>query len=208
MGLHWVSTRRRDPSRTSLDERQRGERQPRSAVRPRTLDRYPDEAGRCLRPSGSSQSRASQIPAQAVAASGVSTADGHPAVAASYGVTVGAGGQGWPSGTQAAGGNGGNSVFSTLTAIGVKGHPEGTTLRPRTRDHPDGDGFDGGGPGCGTTSYYGHGTYPDVVNATTKGHSLPDGIPNTGGGGTYGNPSVTVGSGSGGSGLVIIRLTP
>jgi hypothetical protein len=80
MAMHQVRTWRRDQGRDTLNELQRRERHPRRAVSRRTLEGHPDEAGWCLRPSGSSQSRASQNPAQAFAASSVSTADGHPAV--------------------------------------------------------------------------------------------------------------------------------
>ncbi|TAL60960.1 MAG: collagen-like protein [Bacteroidetes bacterium] len=73
-----------------------------------------------------------------------------------------------------------------------------------------GDGFDGGGRGFGTTSYYGYNNYPIGINPTTRGSSTPNAIPNTGGGGGGGsywanNVYWFTGSGAGGSGIVIIR---
>ncbi len=73
-----------------------------------------------------------------------------------------------------------------------------------------GDGFHGGGRGYGTTSHYEYRHWPDEINATTGGHSTMDGIDGTGGGGgggSYWAPNIWIyqGSGSGGSGVVVVR---
>ncbi|MFA5794029.1 MAG: DUF2341 domain-containing protein [Candidatus Brocadiia bacterium] len=207
-----------------------------------------------------------------------------------YTVTVGNGGAGIPNGTGAAGNNGQNSVFSSLTAIGgggggstagYSGKNGGSgggscgnsygygvstqtggygnsggngagTLQPGgggggassagvatngslpgnggtgfacsitgslkyyagggggggNSSERAGDGFDGGGRGAGTTSYYAYNFYPVEVNATTRGSSTPNAIANTGGGGgggSYWATSYCTGSGAGGSGIVIVR---
>ena len=76
-----------------------------------------------------------------------------------------------------------------------------------------GDGYDGGGRGFGTTTFYDYNTYPVGTNASTGGSSTPNALPNTGGGGGAGsywsNNSTgwagSKGSGAGGSGIVIVR---
>jgi hypothetical protein len=60
--VHEVSPRRRNQRRQTLDELERCERDACSAIRPRALDRHPDEAGRCLLQPGASESRTGQIP--------------------------------------------------------------------------------------------------------------------------------------------------
>ncbi|MCG2724826.1 MAG: hypothetical protein L6420_00990, partial [Elusimicrobia bacterium] len=76
-----------------------------------------------------------------------------------------------------------------------------------------GDGYDGGGRGAGSTTYYNHLTYPGGVSPL-GGNSLLSGLPNTGGGGGGGSYWTTAantpqcpncGSGAGGSGIVIVR---
>ena len=55
MGLHKVSTRRRDPGCKPPDELKRGERHARGAVRPRPLESHSDESGRGLLQPGTSE---------------------------------------------------------------------------------------------------------------------------------------------------------
>jgi hypothetical protein len=73
-----------------------------------------------------------------------------------------------------------------------------------------GDGMDGGGRGCGTTTYYSYNLYIKETNPNTRGSGTANAIPNTGGGGGGGsywssNAMYYDGSGSGGSGIVIVR---
>ena len=74
-----------------------------------------------------------------------------------------------------------------------------------------GNGFHGGGRGTGTTSFYAFNSYPSgVINPTTLGSATPDAVVNTGGGGGAGswwapNGGWSLGSGQGGSGIVIVR---
>ena len=76
-----------------------------------------------------------------------------------------------------------------------------------------GDGWHGGGRGYGTTSQYSWNAWPDEVNGTTLGHSNIQAIANTGGGGGAGSywannhsgSGNVYGSGTGGSGIVVIR---
>jgi nitrogen regulatory protein PII len=75
-----------------------------------------------------------------------------------------------------------------------------------------GDGYAGGGRGAGTTTYYNYNVYPaqGTVNSVTTGSGTPNAIPGTGGGGGGGsywapNGGWSSGSGSGGSGIVIVR---
>ena len=73
-----------------------------------------------------------------------------------------------------------------------------------------GDGYAGGGRGYGSTTQYGYSTYNAEVNSVTTGSGTPNAIPGTGGGGGAGsywapNGGWNSGSGSGGSGIVIVR---
>ncbi|MFA5795455.1 MAG: DUF2341 domain-containing protein [Candidatus Brocadiia bacterium] len=121
----------------------------------------------------------------------------------------GAGGVGVAGNGAAPGGNGGAgfgcSISGTLKYYGGGGGGSGNSSERA------GDGYDGGGRGEGATSYYGYTTYtPAEVNATTRGSSTPNGVPNTGGGGGGGsywanNGGWLLGSGAGGSGIVIVR---
>ena len=77
-----------------------------------------------------------------------------------------------------------------------------------------GDGYAGGGRGAGTTAQYAYNNYPaqGTVNSITTGSATPNAIPNTGGGGGAGsywasNGGWSNGSGSGGSGIVIVRYS-
>jgi hypothetical protein len=105
-------------------------------------------------------------------------------------------------------GNGGRGFASDISgAIQYYGGGGGGAGNSSERA---GDGWDGGGRGFGTTTYYAYNVYLREVNATTHGSGTPDAVPNTrggGGGGSYWSPNVgwTSGSGAGGSGIVIVR---
>jgi hypothetical protein len=123
----------------------------------------------------------------------------------------GAGSAGVNGSTTAPGGDGGQGLsfdISGETKWYAGGGGGGANSSERA-----GDGYHGGGRGFGTTSYYAYNSYPaDQVNATTLGSSTPDAVANTGGGGGAGsywgvNGGWSIGSGQGGSGVVVIKYS-
>jgi len=75
-----------------------------------------------------------------------------------------------------------------------------------------GTGWAGGGRGFGTTEFYAYNNNPATINPATGGSNSLNALANTGGGGGAGtywatNGGWNTGSGSGGSGLIIIRYT-
>ena len=110
-------------------------------------------------------------------------------------------------------GNGGQGFSSSIS--GALNYYAGGGGGGGNSSERAGDGFDGGGRGCGQTTYYSYGSYTSqAMNATTHGSSTPNALPNTGGGGgggSYwaGNGGWNAGSGAGGSGIIIVRyVTP
>ncbi|MFH1226379.1 MAG: DUF2341 domain-containing protein [Planctomycetota bacterium] len=139
---------------------------------------------------------------------GYGNAGGNDAVSWTGGGGGGAGSAGVAGSSSAPGGNGGTGFACSISGS-LQYYAGGGGGGGNTSDRA-GDGFDGGGRGCGTTSYYGNTTYTNEINSTTRGSGTPTAIPNTGGGGGAGSyygssenwPS---GSGAGGSGIVIVR---
>jgi hypothetical protein len=120
----------------------------------------------------------------------------------------GAGSAGVPGANDATGGNGGTGYTSSIS--GTTQYYAGGGGGGGNSSERAGDGFDGGGRGCGTTSYYAYNVYTDEVNGTTHGRGIPTAVPNTGGGGGGGsywapNGGWSTGSGAGASGIVIIK---
>ena len=121
---------------------------------------------------------------------------------------------------QAPGGNGGAGRICDLAEGGPSASPASTTRwfagggggGGNSSEHA-GDGYHGGGRGFGTTPQYNNDQWPDEVNSTTLGHSNIHAIINTGaggGGGSYWASNISssgnvYGSGSGASGIIIIR---
>ena len=120
----------------------------------------------------------------------------------------GAGSAGVAGGNGATGGNGGTGYASSIS--GTTKYYAGGGGGGGNSSERAGDGFDGGGRGEGTTSYYNYNVYTNEVNSTTRGSGIPTAVPNTGGGGGGGsywaaNGGWGSGSGAGASGIVIVR---
>jgi len=122
----------------------------------------------------------------------------------------GAGSVGVSGNASTPGGNGGAGYASPIS--GTTKYYGGGGGGGANSSERAGDGYDGGGRGAGTTSFYNYTVYTVGVNATTRGSGTPNAIANTGGGGGAGsywasNGGWTTGSGTGGSGIVIIRYS-
>ena len=105
-------------------------------------------------------------------------------------------------------GNGGAGIANSIS--GITRYYAGGGGGGGNSSERAGDGYDGGGRGFGSTTYYGYTTYTGEINATTRGSGNLNAIQNTGGGGgggSYWSASGywSAGSGAGGSGIVIIR---
>ncbi|MBI5779683.1 MAG: DUF2341 domain-containing protein, partial [Planctomycetes bacterium] len=158
--------------------------------------------------SGGGKANGGGAAGSSIQAGGYGNSGGASAVAWTGAGGGGAGSAGFAGNTGATGGNGGTGISSTISgSLRYYGGGGGGGGNSSERA---GDGFDGGGRGCGQTSYYVYNSYPVEVNATTRGSSTPNAITNTGGGGGGGsywapNGGWTTGSGAGGSGIVIVR---
>ena len=126
-------------------------------------------------------------------AGGFLTATGHTVSAQNYAITVGAGGiYNTTGGSQAVSKNGGDSVFSTITAIGGGGGASGSGGAAA-------DGGSGGGA-CGYNDSYGSGTAGQGNRGAPNSHP-PYGAGGGGGAGEVGFQPPQTQGGAGGDGL-------
>ena len=117
----------------------------------------------------------------------------------SYTITVGAGGATSATGTQLAGVNGSNSVFSTITSTGGGGG--GTSTNPSTTEGDGKTGGSGGGAGLKLSGTWNLGS--NGSGTANQGYAGGGGVANVvgGGGGGAGEVGGTDGSGHGGDGV-------